>query len=157
MSPKDLVVASLYNTDDRIEWLLAHGKFEKALEAATVNGGKDCKHSLSDVGRVYLDHLLSCKEYDKAGKLCLTILGQDKKLWEEEVYKFAKVHPLSSISAYLPRGEVTLDPHIYEMVSYEHLKLDPDGFLQLIKEWSPKLYTVTAVVNMVLSRPVFML
>lgn len=120
------------------------------MEAATSNVGKECKHSVTDVGRVYLDDLLSRKEFDKAGKLCLTILGQDKKLWEEEVYKFAKVHQLSSISAYLPRGEITLDPHIYEMVLYEHLKLDPNGFLQLIKEWSSKLYSITAVVNMVL-------
>lgn len=50
----------------------------------------------------------------------------------------------------MPRGEVTLDPLIYEMVLYEYLKIDPDGFLQLVKEWSPKLYTVTAVVNGVL-------
>ena len=67
-----------------------------------------------------------------------------------QVYKFARVHQLRSISAYLPRGEVTLDPLIYEMVLYEYLKMDPDGFLQLVKEWSPSLYTVTAVVNGVL-------
>lgn len=28
--------------------------------------------------------------------------------------------------------------------------MDLDGFLQLVKEWSPKLYTVTAVINGVL-------
>lgn len=150
VSPKDIVIASLYDADDRIEWLLSHGKFEKALEAVTENGGNNCKHSLTDVGRIYLDHLLNVEKYDEAGKLCLTILGQDKKLWEEEVYKFAKVHQLRTISAYLPRGDVTLDPLIYEMVLYEYLKFDANGFLQLIKEWPPKLYTVTAVVNMVL-------
>ncbi|XP_043470755.1 vacuolar protein sorting-associated protein 41 homolog [Leptopilina heterotoma] len=150
VSPKDLVVASLYDADDRIQWLLEHRKFERALEAVTINGGKDCKHTQTDVGRVYLDHLLACEKYEKAGKLCLTILGQNKKLWEEEVYKFARVHQLRSISAYLPRGDITLDPLIYEMVLYEYLKIDPDGFLQLVKEWSPKLYTVTAVVNGVL-------
>lgn len=36
------------------------------------------------------------------------------------------------------------------MVLYEYLKMDPDGFLQLVKEWSPKLYKVAAVVNGVL-------
>lgn len=36
------------------------------------------------------------------------------------------------------------------MVLYEYLKIDPDGFLQLVKEWSPKLYTVAAVINGVL-------
>lgn len=86
VSPKDIVVASLYDTDDRIEWLLSHGKFEQALEAVTTNNGKDCKrHTVLDVGRIYLDHLLAYEKYDEAGKLCLKILGRNKKLWEEEV------------------------------------------------------------------------
>ena len=84
VSPKDLVIASLYDADDRIDWLLSHDKFEKALEAVMTNN-KVCKHTITDVGRVYLDHLLACGKYEKAGKLCLTILGQNKKLWEEEV------------------------------------------------------------------------
>ncbi|XP_034950259.1 vacuolar protein sorting-associated protein 41 homolog [Chelonus insularis] len=150
VSPKDIVVASLYDADDRIEWLLSHKKFEQALEAVQMNNGKDCKHTLIYVGRVYLDHLLACGKYNEAGKLCLKVLGRDKKLWEEEVYKFARVHQLRSISSYLPRGDVTLDPLIYEMVLYEYLKMDPDGFLQLVKEWPPTLYTVAAVVNGVL-------
>ncbi|XP_066597846.1 vacuolar protein sorting-associated protein 41 homolog isoform X2 [Prorops nasuta] len=151
VSPKDIVVASLYDADDRIEWLLSHKKFEQALEAVTLNVGKDCKkYTLLNVGRVYLDHLLDCGKYDEAGKLCLKVLGRDKKLWEEEVYKFARVHQLRSISSYLPRGDITLDPMIYEMVLYEYLQMDPDGFLELVKEWSPKLYTVAAVVNGVL-------
>lgn len=89
MSPKDIVVASLYDADDRIEWLLSHGKFEQALEAVTLNNGEDCKKYTSvNVGRVYLDHLLACGKYDEAGKLCLKVLGRDKKLWEEEVNIF---------------------------------------------------------------------
>ncbi|XP_012255433.1 vacuolar protein sorting-associated protein 41 homolog isoform X1 [Athalia rosae] len=148
VSPKDVVVASLYDADDRIEWLLTHGKFEQALETVTANGGKDCKkHSLIYVGRVYLDHLLAHGKYDQAGKLCLKIFGRDKTLWEVEVFKFARVHQLRSISSYLPRGDVVLDPTIYEMVLYEYLKMDPKGFLQLIKEWSPSLYKVAAVIN----------
>lgn len=151
VSPKDIVVASLYDADDRIEWLLSHKKFEAALEAITTNNAKDCKrHTLIYVGRVYLDYLLACGRYEDAGKLCLKVLGRNKKLWEEEVYKFARVHQLRSISTYLPRGDITLDPLIYEMVLYEYLKMDPDGFLQLVKEWSPSLYTVAAVVNGVL-------
>lgn len=152
VSPKDIVVASLSDIDDRIEWLLSHRKFELALEAVTINDGKDCKtYNLINVGRVYLDYLLKTKNYNDAGKLCLKLFGRDKKLWEDEVYKFAKEHQLRSISSYLPRGEVTLDPLIYEMVLFEYLNMDPNGFLQLVKEWSPKLYTVTAVLNGVLN------
>lgn len=86
------MVASLYDTDDRIEWLLSHGKFEQALEAVTTNNGKDCKrHTVLDVGRIYLDHLLAYEKYDEAGKLCLKVLGRNKKLWEEEVRIFCLV------------------------------------------------------------------
>lgn len=86
MSPKDIVVASLYDADDKIEWLLSRGKFEQALEVVTMNSGKDCeKYTLVDVGRVYLDHLLASGKYDEGGKLCLKILGKDKELWEQEV------------------------------------------------------------------------
>lgn len=81
-------MASLYDTDDRIEWLLSHKKFEQALEAVITNNGKDCKrYTVLYVGRTYLDHLLICEKYDEAGKLCLKVLGRDKKLWEEEVKK----------------------------------------------------------------------
>jgi len=40
-----------------------------------------------NVGRIYLDHLLAREKYDEAGKLCLKILGRNKRLWEEEVRK----------------------------------------------------------------------
>jgi len=35
------------------------------------------------VGRIYLDHLSACEKYD--GRLCLKVLGRNKKLWEKEV------------------------------------------------------------------------
>jgi len=37
------------------------------------------------VGHIYLDHLSACEKYDEAGRLCLKVLGRNKKLWEEEV------------------------------------------------------------------------
>lgn len=100
--------------------------------------------------RLYLDHLLSQEQYDEAAKLCLQAFGNDKILWEEEVFKFVKVQQLRSVSAYLPRSdECKLKPHVYEMVLFEYLQLDPPGFLNLIKEWSSNLYNISAVVNAV--------
>ncbi|XP_075222669.1 vacuolar protein sorting-associated protein light [Lycorma delicatula] len=151
VSPKDIVVASPYNADDRVDWLLQHCKFEMAMEAVS-NGNKELRrHSMLSVGRTYLDHLLSLKKYQPAAKLCSKILGKDKQLWEEEVFKFARVHQLRAVSPYLPRdNDHHLDPQIYEMVLYEYLKMDPVGFLDVVKKWSPKLYNVPAVVNAVM-------
>lgn len=77
------------------------------------------------VGISYLDHLLLKGDYKNAGQLCYKIFGQNKKLWEEEIFKFASVHQLRAVSPYIPQSpENRLDPQIYEMVLYEYLVLD---------------------------------
>lgn len=119
--------------------------FEKALNVITEKGGKFTK---IQVTRLYVDHLLSQQRYEEAAKLCLRVFENNKDLWEEEVYKFVKVKQLRSVSQYLPRtDECKLNPQVYEMVLYEYLKLDRQGFLSLIKEWRPNLYNTTAVIN----------
>ncbi|KAG8230747.1 hypothetical protein J437_LFUL010246 [Ladona fulva] len=146
---------------------MEHSRYEMAMEAVSEAFGvnKPKRYTMLSVGRSYLDHLLAEEEFAKAGELCQKILGQDKNLWEEEVFKFATIRQLRAVSPYLPKGEegvagqkdCKLDPHIYEMVLYEFLKMEPEvdfwnllGFLKLVKEWSPTLYNVPAVVNAVL-------
>ncbi|CAG2062815.1 unnamed protein product [Timema podura] len=151
VSPKDVVAASPYDADDRLQWLMDHCKYEAALEAVTQFEGRDLKrHTLVEVGRAYLDHLLAKNKFDDAGKLCLKIYGNNKLLWKDDVFKFARVQQLRAVSKYLPRGDNALDPHVYEMVLYEYLKMDPPGLLQMVKEWPSTLYNVPAVVNAVL-------
>lgn len=150
VSPKDIIIASSFDADERVEWLIDHCKFEEAMTAVEEAGRDLSRNSLLSVGRKYLDHLLFAQEYDQAAELCHRIFGQDKRLWQEDVYKFASVHQLRAVSRYLPLKDKKLDPHIYEMVLYEYLKLDSEGFLDIVKEWSPDLYNVSAVVNAVL-------
>ncbi|XP_070855376.1 vacuolar protein sorting-associated protein 41 homolog isoform X3 [Drosophila suzukii] len=141
VAPKDIVVASLIENDDRLEWLIKHRKFEEALELLGTHGGSVPIHSVAS-------HLLALKQYEGAAKLCLRMLGNNKVLWEEEVFKFVKCQQLRSVSAYLPTSdECKLDPHVYEMVLYEFLKFDVSGFLNLVKEWPPHLYDGLAVIN----------
>ncbi|KAL7738816.1 hypothetical protein ACLKA6_001336 [Drosophila palustris] len=100
------------------------------------------------VARLYINHLLKLKKYEDAAKLCLRELGNNRDLWEEEVFKFVRCQQLRCVSAYLPTSEdCRLDPHVYEMVLYEFLKFDVNGFLNLIKEWPPQLYDGLAVIN----------
>lgn len=120
-------------------------KFEEAMEVISSYGGK---FSLITVARLNIDHLLKQSKFDEAAKLCLRVLGNNKTLWEEEVYKFLKYKQLRSVSSYLPRtNECKLNPQVYEMVLFEFLKLDCSGFLNLIKEWPPSLYNTSAVIN----------
>ncbi|XP_054269430.1 vacuolar protein sorting-associated protein 41 homolog [Macrosteles quadrilineatus] len=147
MCPKDVVVATPVDADDRISWLMDHWKFEEAMVAVESNEKEVQRYTKLSIGQAYLDHLLLLEEYEKAAQLCQNILGTNKRLWEEEVFKFARVHQLRTVSPYLPIHSNCLDPYIYEMVLYEFLKMDPQGFLEKIKEWPPTLYKLPAVVN----------
>lgn len=116
-SRKDIVVASVYDCDERIEWLTEHKKFEKAMELVTINERYLQRNTMQLVGRKYIDHLMTQKVYSKAGELCSRILGNNKELWEYEVFKFARAGQLRAVSQYLPvTNEHKLDPQIYEMV-----------------------------------------
>ncbi|KAJ3651990.1 hypothetical protein Zmor_017992 [Zophobas morio] len=126
VAPRDVVIASPYDLDDRIQWFIQHNKFEDALDILMQNDSRHIhRHTVQSVGIDYLDHLLSREMYDSAGKLCMKIFGKDSNTWEDQIYKFATVHQLRSVSPYIPRTlESKLNPHIYEMILYEFLKLD---------------------------------
>lgn len=112
--------------------------------ATTKNG----KYSLASVARLFLDNLLKNKHFIEAAKLCHRAFGNDKQLWEEEIYKFVKEKQLRTVSAYIPRtDDCKLNPQVYEMVLYEYLRFDPNGLLDVIKEWQPSLYNTSAVIN----------
>lgn len=54
------------------------------------------------------------------------------------------------ICPYLPQSmDCRLNPHVYEIVLYEFMNTDPPGFLQLIRDWDPRLYSASAVRNAV--------
>lgn len=61
------------------------------MEVISVHGGRYSKVS---VARLYLDHLLASGKYEDAAQLCLQAFGNDKQLWEEEVYKFVRAKQL---------------------------------------------------------------
>ncbi len=82
------------------------------------------RHNYQDIGRQYLAYLLEDREYDEAARLCVKILGKNKVLWEEEVYKFAQIQQLKAIAPYLPRDDPKLTPGVYEMVLNEFLQTD---------------------------------
>ncbi|KAF0294963.1 Vacuolar protein sorting-associated protein 41 [Amphibalanus amphitrite] len=152
LAPSDVIVARPRDTDDHIEWLLEHHRFEEALRELQAAGPAVRRHCLQDVGRKYLDSLLQEEQYETAASLCHTIFGRNRTLWEEEVYRFAALRQLKAISGYLPRGDFHLDSTVYEMVLYNFMRTDQAEFLRLVREWSPSLYHCDAVVNAALEQ-----
>ncbi|XP_063964242.1 vacuolar protein sorting-associated protein 41 homolog [Lytechinus pictus] len=152
VSPKDVVVARQRDMDDHIKWLIDQEKYEEALSEARIHHKDLVKIRPLDVGHTYLNHLISTGEFDKAASLCPLILGKSKDLWEEEVFKFAKLHKLKVISQYIPKGDMRLSKAIYEMILNEYLQTDLQGFNKLIKEWPHDLYDLMTVVSAVMER-----
>jgi len=152
LSPKDVIVGKPRDVDDHIDWLVAHEDFELALEETQKQEKLLKRHNFIDVGRKYLNFLIKSEQFDHAGRLCTKILGRTKKLWQEEVFKFAQVKRLKALAPYLPCGDIKLDPAIYEMVMFEFLKTDTEGFLKLVRTWSSDIYNIAAVVNVVIEQ-----
>jgi len=152
MSPKDIVLGKPRDQDDHIEWLLDHKEFELALDQSLKQQRYLKKYTHLGVGRKYLDYLLKSEQFNEAGVLCTKILGRDKKLWQEEIFKFAQLKQLKVVAPHLPCGDLRLDPAIYEMVLYDFLKTDVEGFLNFIRLWPADLYNLSAVVNVVIEQ-----
>ncbi|KAK7588128.1 hypothetical protein V9T40_005373 [Parthenolecanium corni] len=144
--PKDVVIAAPYSDDERIDWLVAHNKFEEAMALATAKQEYLQRNTPFQVGQKYINYLLSRHEYGLAGQICAQVLGEDKDLWEKEAFKFARAGQLRAISQYLPADpQHKLDPHIYEMALCECMKREPKKFEDIIQKWSPQLYNVDDV------------
>jgi len=55
-----------------------NSKYEEAMQAVTGPNARELKcHSLLQVGRTYLDFLLTKGEFQAAARLCVNILGID--------------------------------------------------------------------------------
>lgn len=91
-----------FSTSKSIElWFLnilifnVFSKYDEALEILMHNDSCDIrKHTVQSVGIEYLDFLLGKEMYDEAGRLGLKIFGKNPSLWEDQIYKFARVHQL---------------------------------------------------------------
>ncbi|KAF6213794.1 hypothetical protein GE061_011516 [Apolygus lucorum] len=148
VSPKDIVVACPYDIDDRVDWLKKHKKYQMALDAIQESEKPLVRNTRLTVGQEFIDHLMANKKYEEAAALCPKIVGADKMKWEQELRKFANVNQLRTLSGYLPTShDSALAKHNYEMVLYEFLRMDYEGFLKKIKEWPHRLYNLQAVAN----------
>ncbi|XP_072029867.1 vacuolar protein sorting-associated protein 41 homolog isoform X2 [Amphiura filiformis] len=152
VSPKDVVVARQRDKDDHIDWLIESEKYEEALAETKANEKVLQRHKVQEVGRAYLNHLIEEEQFERAACMCEPILGKNAKLWEVEVYRFAKLGKLNVISPHVPRGDTRLGKALYEMILNDYLQKDIEGFHQLIKEWPADLYDLMTIVNAVQER-----
>ncbi|KAI1300179.1 Vacuolar protein sorting-associated protein 41 -like protein [Halotydeus destructor] len=141
--PKDVILAKPREEDDHITWLLERYRYAEALDAVQKNRSLR-KYTVLDVGKKYLEHLMSDGEsssYNMAAEICPSILGDEKKNWEYAVNLFSDKDQLHALAPYLPTGpEVVLEKSTYENVIMSFLQSDTEEFFKLVKKWPQELY-----------------
>lgn len=129
-SPRDVVVAMPFDDDDRIDWFVDRNRFDEAMTVATVK--QEClqRNTLLEVGRKYINYLLSQQEYTLAGQICTRVLGDDKNLWQNEASKFARAGQLRALDLASPVQK--MDARTCKMMLQEYLKRKPEKFVDIV-------------------------
>ncbi|KAI8332834.1 hypothetical protein BC941DRAFT_462763 [Chlamydoabsidia padenii] len=157
MGPKDLIVARPRDVDDHIEWLMEHEKYGEALEvarqaAATAqqNSGDAAtttsRFNVDDIGQTYLNWLIKEKEFTLAAKECRNVLGKNRSLWEDWVFRFTEMGELEAIAPYIPIKDPQLGSTLYEIVLAWYLKTDQKVLLETIHNWPRELYNLSNII-----------
>ncbi|XP_074600039.1 vacuolar protein sorting-associated protein 41 homolog isoform X4 [Brevipalpus obovatus] len=151
--PKDLIMATPKEDDERISWLIDRKYFDEALDL--VKRTRSCRnHTTLSVGKAFLNYLFEQNDiecFERAGKLCETILGNDKIAWKEQVKEFQMRGQLKYLAPFIPTGSpVSLDKETYESILIHFLDTDVDVYLDLIKTWPSSLYNVPDMTNALL-------
>ncbi|KAG0655802.1 Vacuolar protein sorting-associated protein 41 [Rhodotorula mucilaginosa] len=146
VSPEDIVVAETRDEADHIAWLIETQRYDEALkEIERTEEGAGRGFDVTDVGKKYLDHLVSLGRYDKAASECPRILGINAKLWEHWVFLFAEKGKLDTIIPYVPTHDPTLSRLVYEMILAHFLRHDPEALLKTTRSWPIDIYDIGAV------------
>ncbi|CAM8892626.1 unnamed protein product [Rhodiola kirilowii] len=147
VSPKDVVIAKLRDAEDHINWLLQHGRHEKALAAVETGSGKS--ELLNEVGSRYLDHLIVERRYAEAASMCPKLLRGSASAWERWVFHFAHLRQLPILVPYMPTENPRLRDTAYE-VALVALATNPSfhkDLVSTVKSWSPKIYSTLPVIS----------
>ena len=150
-TPQDVLVATNRDNDDHIHWLLDNGREKEALAAAQEGGAT--RHSVQEVGSMYLHTLTEQGQWSDAATKCHELLT-DAEHWNRWIFVFAHAGQLSYIAHYIPTDKPRLQTEVYEMVLSDFLKQgstanDHTQFLDLIERWPKGVYRRPPVLELV--------
>ncbi|KAI8139914.1 hypothetical protein BJV82DRAFT_625472 [Fennellomyces sp. T-0311] len=149
LGPKDLVAARPRDQDDHIEWLMDHERYGDALQAAReaeAHYGGSRRFDVGEIGQTYLNWLVEHRHYEEAAKECPGVLGNDRTLWEDWVFRFTELGELKAIAPYIPVKDPQLSSTLYEIVLAWFLKSDHQALRTTIHQWPRSLYSLSNVI-----------
>ncbi|PLW31539.1 hypothetical protein PCANC_17130 [Puccinia coronata f. sp. avenae] len=153
MSPQDLILVELRNRSDHISWMIEHQNYEgamKEVEEAGLAGAHG--YSLSEIGHKYLNHLISQGQFQVAANASPPILASDVEAWEDWIFMLTEKGQLDVIIPHVPTESPRLSKVVYEVILVHLLRTNPQELLNMIRKWSPELYSISAVLPSALDR-----
>ncbi|KAK3103437.1 hypothetical protein FSP39_019243 [Pinctada imbricata] len=142
VSPKDIIVSKERDQDDHIAWLLEHEDFEGAMELAERHEKSLRVHNKKDIAKQYLQYLLDDGQFEEAALQCPRILGKNRQLWEEEVYKFQKINQLRKFLEVVKSWPSHIY-HVETVITVTLDKLDRDRANRTLLQALGELYSYT--------------
>ena len=118
---QDVVLAKMRDEDDHVDWLLAHDKYEEALETVQRHVKELKRHNFQDISREYIKYLIEEGLYKEAALQCSKSL-KTRPQWEEQVYTFARIGQLKIIAPYLPKGRRGIEGLGYDLGSVVNIR-----------------------------------
>lgn len=171
LSPRDVVLVKPRTRRDRVEWLVRRERYEEALEVleevereeeaggvsaavatttttTAIEGQEEQEKPLTaaEVGRRYIEHLISQSEFSKAARLCPKVCSHSPQKWEEWVFVFAQKQQLEHIIPLVPIDNPRLSPIVYNLMLAWFLAHDRPMLRRKLKEWPKEIYDLPAVI-----------
>lgn len=98
------------------------------------------------VGDLWLQQLLTNKEWETAGRVAGQVLGSSSG-WEKWVLAFAQEGHFDEITPHIPSTDTkpTLPSFVYEVVLGHYIGHDRLKFRELLDRWDPESFDITSV------------
>lgn len=100
------------------------------------------------IGELWLQKLVSAKEWSLAGQVAGKVLGQSPK-WEHWIWTFAQASRFDEITPYIPTKQIhpPLPSVVYERVLGHYLMRSIPRFKELIEAWEVDLFHIESVTS----------
>eukprot|EP01147_Barroeca_monosierra_P010563 gene10563-2687_t len=148
VSPQDIIVGKPLTTDQRIEWLLKHERYEEATDIADAHHSELQQYTPTQVKESRISHLLKQGAFDQAAALTPIVFGTDVLLWEKWVELFNRAGALPNLAKYIPFEEFRLSHTMYDKVLLSFLDTNVELFGKIMRKWV-NVMTMTIIVEAV--------
>ncbi|KAI8905499.1 hypothetical protein EDD86DRAFT_193750 [Gorgonomyces haynaldii] len=144
LSPRDIFLARPRDLNDHVDWLEEQGDLKAAVEAVRSSAESLLvkPERLKDIGKKYLDKLLSETKYEEASLEMSKILGQDLADWEMYLSRYRQQDKGTLLIPYLPIDSLKQEWQPLTDLLLSLVEKDYPTLLITIRTWPESVYSI---------------